>query len=226
MPNWCSNQLTITGKNKDLQALMEKAHGKEEDCDVFCFRPFIKLPDDYSEENNGNWYDYNLELLGCKWFPNISNSSVSFPDFDGDENEMGEVTMTFDSPWSPPTEGVTAIKTWLLDEQGATELSITHSYEECGAGYCGVSTFSYSQGDMNFDDFSGDMSWIDFDELTLVDGEFSAECLEIALEICEDYNLDLERLKELFEAGDGGCAVYPAFYADYAENEYYVTTEN
>jgi len=224
MPNWCTNNLIITGKSKDLQKLMEKAKGEVTDCDVFCFRPFIEFPSDYSEEANGNWYNYRLEHLGCKWFPDIDNDSVSFPDFDKGENDIEAVTMNFESPWSPPTGGVEAVKEWMLSE-GATNFSITHSYEENGSGFCGVSTFSYSPGDMTSETQDGEMSWVDFEELTLVDGEFSPECLELVAEIMEDYDLDLERLKELFETGNSGCAVYPLFYAEYADEEYYVTTE-
>ena len=121
MPNWCNNDLQITGPKEQIKRFKEKAKGKEiENIDVdLLLSSIIPPPKDIGD----NWYQWNIENYGCKWDCNgILEESMS---------GEGELYYTFDSPWSPPLE-------WLKQASAKfPKLKFKLDYREDGMGYMG-----------------------------------------------------------------------------------------
>lgn len=115
MPNWCSNKLTISGDEAELEHFwMEVSKGDEIDLTVLYPTPeglrgdIIYVPSDspeyeaieaaraakIAEYGYADWYEWSVANWGTKWPP-------SFRVF-GDPNEDGPITLIGDSAWSPP----------------------------------------------------------------------------------------------------------------------------
>lgn len=122
MPNWCMNNLTVT--HSDPAKLQEF-------CDAYnsggVCNHFIPKPADLNKKDcfapNG-WYTWCCNNWGTKW------------DFGKDEYtdpavvENGQVSISFNTAWSPPVE----FYEYLTDEH---DYSIEASYWEPGIGFCG-----------------------------------------------------------------------------------------
>ncbi len=92
MPNWCSNSLQITApaeKIAEIKEQLDKTNGEN------FFDIFVKNAKDAGKEED--WYDYNLEHYGCKW-------NCTANDWDVESGDGTTITISFDSPWGPPTQ--------------------------------------------------------------------------------------------------------------------------
>ncbi len=93
MPNWCFNELTITGNKESLQEFKIKVKGINTD---ICLNNFVPMPeelvDTISPREKPNWYDWRLHNWGTKW------------DIDAHLVEESEnmLIYEFESPWGPP----------------------------------------------------------------------------------------------------------------------------
>lgn len=92
----------------------------------FSFNKFIPMPKELeksvspSPTGMPNWYDWRLKHYGCKW------------DVSGELSEYGgELNYSFDSPWSPPTNGIIGISKIY------PTLTFVLEYEEGGMGFIG-----------------------------------------------------------------------------------------
>ena len=122
MPNWCNNNITITGPNKVIDKI-EKIVSEEggEEGLLQYFHPMPKalkdttapLPNDATEEEKAkakenlkkygydNWYDWRVENWSTKWdlneFYGVDRQYLT-------EQNEGESTISFgfDSAWAPP----------------------------------------------------------------------------------------------------------------------------
>jgi hypothetical protein len=135
MPNWCQNVVKISHadpvKMDMIRAATAAAAAPAGDnfLNVFVPRPL-------SEEEN--WYDWNVSNWGTKWdvVPNIT------------EDNTNQITLTFDTAWSPPIEFYRAI----IEEHG---FEIMAFYNEEGMAYAGVfdnghdECYEYSDLDSN-----------------------------------------------------------------------------
>jgi len=139
MPNWCDNDLTITGPKATLTAIA-KLIGLTDETPVFDFNRVIEYPQEYAEADkkasasrtNGDWsvpdgynhggYNWCVQKWGTKW--NV-----------GDDVHIKSlepsIRLNFNTAWGPP-EGV--IKT--LARQFPT-VKISLRYFECGAAFQG-----------------------------------------------------------------------------------------
>jgi hypothetical protein len=121
MPNWCTNDLTVTGPAKDLARFKKKSKtsGKDEDGKAwghdFSFEPHLPLPkcldigpddgkvrpDNKAKTGFSSWYDRNNAVLGTKW------------DVRGElckgASDSRTAVYSFESAWSPPEAGVMAV---------------------------------------------------------------------------------------------------------------------
>jgi hypothetical protein len=126
MPNWCSNQVTLTGpKEKIDQLIVELQKSDDINTPYEILNVLRPRPADQEED----WYSWNVSNWGTKWDVNIGGYEII------DENT---VSFTFDSAWSPPTALYD-----FLQEEGWT---VDGYYYEPGIGYCG----HYEDG---FDDY-------------------------------------------------------------------------
>jgi len=84
MPNWCSNNLTISHKDAKMITRAKKAFE-----DSRLFEEFVPTP----EGNDDSWYEFHINNWGTKW--DVCNGAISFEH----KNEIGVV---FDTAWGPP----------------------------------------------------------------------------------------------------------------------------
>ena len=117
MPNWCSNELIVSGKAKDLAVFKAQAHrpsaGENSELD-FCISRFIPIPEELvgtkspvdkpnpklvKKYGADNWYDWCCNNWGTKWDVEGQAAGVS----------KGKLGYTFDSAWAPPSEAIRRI---------------------------------------------------------------------------------------------------------------------
>jgi len=140
MPNWCSNKLTITGQQADIQAFKTKAVGHspweapEGEPDVLNFHSLVPVPDEVLQagyESAG--YNWEMANWGCKW--GASDLGIL-------NDWEGYVDYEFYTAWSPPIEFLQTVAVqWPA-------LVLILAYEEPGIGFKGIARF---QGDAKED---------------------------------------------------------------------------
>jgi len=146
MPNWCQNTLVVTGVNKELTRFKIAAQADQIHEDTFSkektryqsalsFQELLPMPVELvhttspSKKPNkalikkygaDNWYDWHNNNWGCKW--DIDATLL---------NETKRLEYQFDSPWSPPVEGITAVSKLF------PKLTFTLEFAEPGMGFAG-----------------------------------------------------------------------------------------
>jgi hypothetical protein len=116
MPNWCENKLAISGK----RAIVNEFYDKIFDDGEFLFlERFLPTPKELLEVESPtkgedgvwvpDWYEWRLNNWGCKWEVSeaIMIDNIKFTASDGEEFET--IVLGFETPWSPPIEGLTKI---------------------------------------------------------------------------------------------------------------------
>ena len=154
MPNWCNNNISITGPNSVIDKI-EKIVKEEENTDLSSkekgetpgllqfMAPMPKeLEGTTSPSSSADkpqpmidgfdcWYDWRVENWGTKWevceFYGVDRQYHS-------ENNEGESTITFgfDSAWSPP---INAYEQFLRDNE---DCSLKAWYYEGGCDFMGI----------------------------------------------------------------------------------------
>ena len=150
MPNWCDNQITITGPNSVIDQI-EKIVKEEKDTDGLLnfFHPMPKqLEDTTSPSSSADkpqpmvegfdcWYDWRCENWGTKWDCN------EFYGVDRQYNEAGKTKMSltstisfgFSSAWSPP---INAYEKFIISSsEKKQDVSIKAYYYEGGCDFMG-----------------------------------------------------------------------------------------
>ena len=135
MPNWCINKLTIKHDDKSMLDKFEKAY--RDDWTIETFYPTPRDPGDptmmmgegkaMSKNDNVNtsWYLWRLQNWGTKW-------DIGCKDGYGLEPTRvdNELSITFDSAWSPPLGFYERLVVLGFDVQA--------SYFEPGMGFAGT----------------------------------------------------------------------------------------
>ena len=137
MPNWCDNQVTITG-SKSVIDKIEKIVKEEKGAGGLLnfFKPMPKELEDTTSPSSSadkpqpmvdgfdNWYDWRCENWGTKWEVN---------EFYGvDRIGKTMITFAFSSAWSPP---VGAYEYFLAKNE---DCSLKAYYYEGGCDFMGV----------------------------------------------------------------------------------------
>jgi hypothetical protein len=149
MPNWCNNNVEITGPTEKVTSIFKKAHSE----DSGLLNALVPQPDnlftgnlgeqerqDCEEQSIPNWYDWNVQNWGTKW-------DVDSEGLDLHDNGDGTSTISgwFDSAWAPPID---AYDSFLESNE---DCSISALYEEGGMDFAGI----YEDGDDQYmDDIS------------------------------------------------------------------------
>lgn len=94
MPNWCANSTTFKHEDPEQITRLKTAFLEDK-----LFTEFAPLPADIGED----WYHWCIENWGTKWDVDGSDDGV----VDLKENE---ITLYFDTAWSPPLEFYIALE--------------------------------------------------------------------------------------------------------------------
>ena len=150
MPNWCDNQITITGPNSVIDKI-EKIVKDEKDTDGLLnfFHPMPKeLEGTTSPSSSAGkpqpmvegfdcWYDWRCENWGTKW------EVCEFYGVDRQHHEAGKsgvsltstISFGFSSAWSPP---INAYQTFIMNmSEQKQDVSIKAYYYEGGCDFMG-----------------------------------------------------------------------------------------
>ena len=136
MPNWCDNQVTITGPNSVIDKI-EKIVKEEKDGNGLLnfFHPMPKGLEDTTSPSSSakkpqpmiegfdNWYDWRCENWSTKWDVN---------EFYGVDRQGDTISFGFSSAWSPP---IGAYDKFLADNE---DCSIKAWYYEGGCDFMGI----------------------------------------------------------------------------------------
>ena len=133
MPNWCNNNIEITGPVEKIQAMWNEAR----ECEGL-LNAMVPMPErlkDTVKGSNGdadNWYDWAVSNWGTKW--DVSLEGIEYTD---NEDGTASISGYFDSAWAPPIEAYNAFL------EANEDCSITASYYEMGMDFAGL----YNDGD-------------------------------------------------------------------------------
>ena len=142
MPNWCNNNITITGPNKIIDKIEKIAknekYEKPEDGLLHYFHPMPKGLRDTTADGSkdkammkkygySNWYDWAVDNWSTKW---------DIHEFHGVERtELGidesQISFGFESAWAPPINAYEK----FIDEN--SNCSIKATYHEGGCDFMG-----------------------------------------------------------------------------------------
>lgn len=172
MPNWCENDLSVSGDKESLALFMKSISGGTE----MDFTQLVPRP----AEQEHNWFNWNCINWGTKWAPNeiwISDAQET------------ETSMTFQSAWGPPTELFTAIAKLF------PTLDFSLGYSESGMAFCGAVCWTNGElaGDAHISNYTadpryealvakdnGDNSDDFYEELNALENLIRNECLDWA----------------------------------------------
>lgn len=115
MPNWCRNDVVVSGDEKDVSKFINLMTSEGQDFkEGFSFNKIVPQPnniflDNFSDKereecekkNIPNWYDWNIENWDTKW----DASSVSV-----DCIEVDYVEFSFLTAWGPPIKVINKLK--------------------------------------------------------------------------------------------------------------------
>jgi hypothetical protein len=144
MPNWCSNDLTITTKTP--KQFVKLIQGITNDSDQpFDFNRIIPTPQELLDSSSPNrtnpqemkdkygyedWYNFRCARWGTKWNACDVEMRIESPT---------EVSISFNTAWSPPMPVIEAIA------QKYPFADITLSFYEEGMGFAGEVVYSKGQ---------------------------------------------------------------------------------
>ena len=119
MPNWCNNQIKISGDGiSAIKEILEANQGGR------MFELLVgKLAEGQTEEEyNDNWYNTNCDRWGCKWDVDISLDDMSFED--------DAIYMYIQTAWAPCNDFLR-----LLNKKYGVD--VENNYNEGGNDFAG-----------------------------------------------------------------------------------------
>jgi hypothetical protein len=143
MPNWCSNNFSITGCVESIKDLWEAAQTAN-DGEFGLLEAIAPMPaslnDTVADGSEGmNWYNWRVSNWGTKW--DVSDEGLEFIDH-GDGT--ASITGWFESAWAPP---IGAYEQLAADFDSCI---IEASYFEPGMDFAGF--WSSEAGEEHMDD--------------------------------------------------------------------------
>ena len=144
MPNWCDNQITITGPNSVIDKIEEivKADDTHKNTGLLnFFKPMPKELEGTTSPSSSakkpqpmvegfdNWYDWRVENWGTKWelceFYGVDRQHLN------DSLDESTISFAFSSAWAPP---INAYEQFLADNENC---SLKAYYYEGGCDFMG-----------------------------------------------------------------------------------------
>ena len=141
MPNWCDNQITITG-DKSVIDKIEKIVREEEKSDIGFLQFLHPMPKELEDttspsssadkpqpmvEGFDNWYGWRTDNWCTKWEVN---------EFYGVDRNGLSISFAFSSAWAPPTGAYTHFITSMAEKN--LDVSLKAYYYEGGCDFAGV----------------------------------------------------------------------------------------
>lgn len=169
MPNWCDNNIVISGDAENISKFKQWIDDGKNFLSKINPTPkpltetvagFSGDPEEQKkiEEQSAanlkeygarNWYDWNINNWGTKW-----DVDAEFDDYGTTDNE---VIIRFQSAWSPPQRAISALAGKFND------LSIRHAYFE--EGMCFVGVDKYEKGEISEEIYNEDSQSDEWKEL-------------------------------------------------------------
>jgi hypothetical protein len=125
MPNWCDNQITITGPNSVIDKIEKIVKEEKADKGLLNFMyPMPKeLEDTEGMSKKPNWYDWRVDNWSTKWDIN---------EFYGVDRKDDTISFAFSSAWAPP---IGAYEHFLEKNE---KCSLKAYYYEGGCDFAGL----------------------------------------------------------------------------------------
>ena len=152
MPNYCENELSVSGPAADVQQFREQAAGDEEALNI---RHFIPMPEEINSDNTTSpnrdqeqaqrltekhgapdWYEWAMQHWGTHRDAHEVKLQHSY-----DDGQEAELRYTYITAWTPFSQTALAD----ISAQFPT-LKLTVSYEE--AGLCFAGYMAAEQGEL------------------------------------------------------------------------------
>jgi hypothetical protein len=145
MPNWCNNNITISGDEgtiRTLTAVLKSLKTDDEEQSGNVFKALIGLPQHMSDgDYKEKWYDTNIEWFGTKWDISYSEDMFTFT--------KDEISFFCETAWSPPIP-------FLQNLCEMYKVNANLFYSEGGVGFAGETTFNWVDGELEvYDDECG-----------------------------------------------------------------------
>jgi len=160
MPNWCNNNISISGPISKIKPMFEAATAEDGEKGLLNF--LCPMPEELNDttapsnlpeeeqaaliEKHGaaDWYSWRVSNWSTKW--DVGNEGLEYEE-DAD-NGMAEISGWFDSAWAPPIGA--------CEKYGAAnpDVMIILDYHEPGMAFVGVATIDNGE----LDDVSYDYS--------------------------------------------------------------------
>ena len=130
MPNWCENEITITGNKEVIDELLIHAKMPTEGVEdpKFLMGALVPMP---SVEFD-NWYDWRVEHWGTKWDFNQHSIDLQISQLNPTTTQVYFYT---DTAWAPPLEF------WKALTKKYKGLRVENYYCEEGVGFVGIAKF-------------------------------------------------------------------------------------
>ena len=206
MPNWCNNNITISGDEgtiRTLTAVLKSLKTSDEEQSSDVFKSLIGLPQHMSDgDYKEKWYDTNIEWFGTKWDISYEESSFTFT--------KDEISFFCETAWSPPIP-------FFQHLCEMYKVNANLFYSEGGVGFSGETTFTWNDGELDvYDDecgylegiykYSREEFWSEVESRvdSILDEELSLEDFISEFDfVSEEDTLELTRLyNETIESND------------------------
>lgn len=153
MPNYCDNDLKITGKLEDVEKFMEDCIsvtlGYKQNNGHFnynCFLDFEKILPTPTQENGeviDEWYRWRINNWGTKW--NVCDT-YDFEVYQEHSSSPVELTIGFTTAWGPADQ----LYEHLAHKYKDTSLEFTIQYYEGGCAFAGELSYHKGEETNNF----------------------------------------------------------------------------
>lgn len=143
MPNWCENELRVTGNKENIDALLKLI---ESDDLSFDFEKVIPHPEEI-KPNSEEGYFFRVNNWGTKW--RLEEDSIII-----DRESDQETCIGFDTAWAPCLPIVTKLAELF------PALKFKYTYGESDLDFSGFATFEngglIDSGEGEYDDYTRD----------------------------------------------------------------------
>ena len=157
MPNWCNNNISISGPISKIRPMFEAACDDANDetglLNFMCPMPSAlndttsPTPPDSEQpvvDGHTDWYSWRVDRWGTKW--EVSSEGLEYSE--DTENGTAEITGWFDSAWAPPIGAVQAYG------EANPDVEIVLDYHEPGMCFVGRATVSEGELDDHYVEYS------------------------------------------------------------------------